>query len=231
MNLSDAAVLIKALESTGSPVTIADARLEDTPIVYCNDAFLKLSGYSLDEIIGKNCRFLQGDDTDRRQVAKLKTAIDAGEDTSVVLLNYTKDGRSFWNDLRISPMFNDDHQLTHFIGFQNDISARLEQERVDLLIEKIENDLERSKLEEERLTKLNTLQQDFIHTASERLQEPALTIQKQLESLLSAPAKTLSDKDAESIKKVLAENSRQLKAIDELLVALHSETKELTNPF
>lgn len=171
MNLSDTAVLIKALASTGSPVTIADARQPDTPIVYCNDAFLKLSGYALNEIIGKNCRFLQGEDTDRRQVAKLKQAINAKEDTSVVLLNYTKDGRSFWNDLRISPMFNDKQELTHFIGFQNDISARLEQERVDLLIEKIEADIERSKQEEMQITRLNEIKSDLLSTAEAILDE------------------------------------------------------------
>ena len=125
MNLSDDNVLIKALGATGSPVTITDARLPDNPIVYCNDAFLTLTGYDREEIIGKNCRFLQGIDTDRRKVAELKQLIDARKDSSVTLLNFTKDGRSFWNDLQISPVFNEKNELTHFIGFQNDIMQRV----------------------------------------------------------------------------------------------------------
>jgi PAS domain S-box-containing protein len=176
MNLSDTAVLIKALASTGSPITITDAQAEDNPIVYCNDAFLTLSGYSRKEIIGKNCRFMQGEGTDRREVSKLRQAIDDTKDTSVVLLNYTKDGVPFWNDLRISPVFNDDHVLTHFIGFQNDISARLEKERVDLLIEKMERDIALSTLEDERLEKLNRMKNSKLSLKSYYLWRSSIVV-------------------------------------------------------
>lgn len=212
MNLSDTAVLIKALASTGSPVTIADARQPDTPIVYCNDAFLKLSGYSLEEIIGKNCRFLQGDGTDRRQVAKLKAAIDAGEDCSVVVLNYTKEGQPFWNDLRISPMFNDTQELTHFIGFQNDISSRLEQERVDLLIEKIEADLERSKQDEARLAQLNEVKSQLIIAAQ--------AISDQLEKLRAVSKAGMSEDANKVLDSITDENDTQIKKLKEIAVTL-----------
>lgn len=219
MNLSDTAVLIKALASTGSPVTIADARQPDTPIVYCNDAFLKLSGYALDEIIGKNCRFLQGEDTDRRQVAKLKQAINANEDTSVVLLNYTKDGRSFWNDLRISPMFNDKQELTHFIGFQNDISARLEQERVDLLIERIEADLERTKQDRVRVAQLDAMRSELIITA-QAVSDQLKKLQAVSEGTVSKEAKDISDA-------ITSGNDAHIKKLEEIITTLQADVQDI----
>ncbi len=78
---------------------ITDPLLKDNPIVYASQGFLQLSGYSLEEVLGRNCRFMQGVDTDRKKVAELHKAITEGVDCSVCLLNYKKDGSTFWNQV------------------------------------------------------------------------------------------------------------------------------------
>ena len=119
----------RALAACSSGIVIADARLPDTPIIYCNPAFERMTGYGPEEISGLNCRFLQGENTDPAAVAQLHDAIQSGEGTHVILRNYRKDGTPFWNDLTISPVHDAKGTLTHFIGVQNDISERIESER------------------------------------------------------------------------------------------------------
>ena len=119
----------RALAACSSGIIIADARLEDTPITYCNPAFERITGYRRDEVMGLNCRFLQGPDTDPAVVGQLHDAIAAGKGVHVQLRNYRKNGAPFWNDLTISPVHDSEGRLTHFIGIQNDISDRIEYER------------------------------------------------------------------------------------------------------
>ncbi len=236
MNFTDKQVLIEALGATGSPVTITDARLPDNPIIFCNDAFLNLTGYSRDEIIGNNCRFLQGIDTDRRKVGELKEAIDAAEDVSVTLLNFKKNGKSFWNDLRVSPVFNEANELTHFIGFQNDITERLEQERIALLTQKLENEIDLMELEKKRLAKLNEVKDDFISIASHQLRTPATAVKQYLGMLDDGVYGDLSLEQTKALKIAERNNERQLSIIDELLkvatldsgkVVMHKRTTNL----
>jgi len=101
-----------------------DPHQADNPIVFANDAFLKLTGYGLDEVVGRNCRFLQGPDTDQDVVAKLRKVIDEQTFGYVEIINYKKDGTPFWNALHISPVYDDDGHLTHFFGSQWDITAQ-----------------------------------------------------------------------------------------------------------
>lgn len=101
-----------------------DPHQADNPIVFANDAFLKLTGYGLDEVVGRNCRFLQGPDTDQDVVAKLREVIDEQTFGYVEIINYKKDGTPFWNALHISPVYDDDGHLTHFFGSQWDITAQ-----------------------------------------------------------------------------------------------------------
>ncbi|MFY7815869.1 MAG: PAS domain S-box protein, partial [Chryseobacterium taeanense] len=93
-------------------------------IVYCNKAFENISGYSHDEIIGHNCRFLQSQDRSQPERQYIKEAIRQGKDSRVEIRNYKKNGDLFWNELFISPVKNDDGVITHFIGVQNDITER-----------------------------------------------------------------------------------------------------------
>ena len=122
----------RALATAGNGVLISDARLPDMPIIYCNDAFSRITGYPAEEVLGKNCRFLQGEDTDREKVRYIREALREGVPSRVVLRNYRKDGSLFWNELTITPIKDPDGVITHFIGVQNDVSALVfEGERKD----------------------------------------------------------------------------------------------------
>ncbi|SHJ34917.1 PAS domain-containing sensor histidine kinase [Pseudozobellia thermophila] len=112
----------RALEVAGNGIIIADAQQPDMPIVYCNNAFTQMTGYKKNEILGKNCRFLQNDDRDQDAVVRMARAIQKGEACRVVLRNYRKDGSMFWNELSITPLYDEDEKLTHFIGVQSDVT-------------------------------------------------------------------------------------------------------------
>jgi PAS domain S-box-containing protein len=117
-----------ALESAGNGIIITDALKKDNPIIYFNSAFEKLTGYSKEDILGHNCRFLQGVDRNQKAFKTLRQAIKNGESCQVTVRNYKKDGTLFWNDLYIMPIINDDGVLTNFIGIQNDVTLRKQAE-------------------------------------------------------------------------------------------------------
>src|SRR3954453_23252973 len=120
----------RAVLATGISFTLADAKAEDLPLVWVNPAFEATTGYSAEEAVGRNCRFLQGPATDRQTVAKLRAALDTGKDISATLLNYRKDGTAFWNQLAMSPVYDADGVLTHFVGVQTDVTERVEADKV-----------------------------------------------------------------------------------------------------
>ena len=113
-----------ALESASNGIIITDALQEDNPIIYFNDAFQKLTGYSSEEIINHNCRFLQGVDRHQASFKILRKAIKNGESCQVTVRNYRKDGTLFWNDLYIMPITNSKGVVTNFIGIQNDVTSQ-----------------------------------------------------------------------------------------------------------
>jgi len=119
----------RAVDAAGEGVVISDARREDAPIIFANEAFLEMTGYEEDEILGRNCRFLQCEETDQRRVAEIREALEAEEPVTVELLNARKEGTRFWNHLSISPVRDETGQLTHFVGFQRDVTRRVEAER------------------------------------------------------------------------------------------------------
>lgn len=114
----------EALQSSGNGIIICDALQKDYPIIYFNPAFQYLTGYSHEEIIGNNCRFLQSDDRDQKGISKMRKAIKNGKSSQIVLRNYKKDGTLFWNELFVNPIRNKDGLVTHYIGIQNDITKR-----------------------------------------------------------------------------------------------------------
>ena len=112
----------RAMAQTRMAICLTDPKQDDNPIVYANRAFRALTGYEEDEIIGRNCRFLQGPQTDEEPLQQLRNAI-AEEDVVVVeLLNYRKDGTSFWNALHLGPIYDDKGELVYFFGSQWDVS-------------------------------------------------------------------------------------------------------------
>ncbi len=112
--------------SVSSGISIAKADQPDMPLFYVNPAFEAMTGYSFEEVQGKNCRFLQGDEHDQPGLTLIREAIKAEREVVAVIRNYRKDGTFFWNELALSPIRNRDGQLTHFVGIQNDVTARME---------------------------------------------------------------------------------------------------------
>jgi phototropin len=115
--------LASTLERIEQSFVITDPSLPDHPIVFASDGFLEFTGYAMDEILGRNCRFLQGPKTDRTAVAKIRQAIDSGSECTVRLLNYTKAGKPFWNMFTLAPVRDDQGVVRFFAGVQVDITA------------------------------------------------------------------------------------------------------------
>ncbi len=131
-----------AVRATRMPMVITDPSQPDNPIVFCNEAFQSLTGYDHSEVIGRNCRFLQGTDTDAAEVEKIRMAIADGESVSVEILNYRKDGSTFWNALYLSPVRNDDGEIQFFFASQLDVTKHVAaKERVSEQRDEIENEV------------------------------------------------------------------------------------------
>lgn len=112
-----------AFERTRMPMVMTDPRQPDNPIVMANAAFLELSGYAAEEVIGRNCRFLQGEGTSPSAVAELRACVREGRECSVEILNYRKDGAPFWSQVHFSPIHDDHGQVAYFFGSQIDVTA------------------------------------------------------------------------------------------------------------
>jgi PAS domain S-box-containing protein len=121
-------IFFAAVETTRMPMIVTDPNSPNNPIIFANQAFLEMTGYEHDEIFGKNCRFLQGVDTDRDVVTSIRNAIKAKQEFSTEILNYRKDGSSFWNALFISPIYNEKGDLIYFFASQLDVSRRRDAE-------------------------------------------------------------------------------------------------------
>lgn len=113
---------LAAFERTPMPMVVTDARQRDQPIVMANQAFLDLCGFSADEVIGRNCRFMQGPGTDAAVIRRIGEAVAAEEALTVELLNYRRDGSSFWNSLQLSPIYDDERRLLYYFASQKDVS-------------------------------------------------------------------------------------------------------------
>ena len=127
----------QAMAQTRMAICLTDPNQDDDPIVFANRAFRELTGYREEEILGRNCRFLQGPDTEEGAVERLRTALKRESVVVVELLNYRKDGTPFWNALHIGPIYNSDGKLLYFFGSQWDVtdvrSARAEEHHAKVL--------------------------------------------------------------------------------------------------
>ena len=115
----------RALREATDGIVIADMAADDGAMIYVNRAFEAITGYSADEALGRNCRFLQNGDRDQPGLAELRRALAEQKPATVALRNYRKDGSLFWNELHLSPLFDDHGRLTHYVGIQHDISERV----------------------------------------------------------------------------------------------------------
>ncbi len=116
------ALLIQAIGMTAEGVAISDPNLPDNPLIFVNEGFETITGYTSEEVIGKNCRFLQGDASDPKASQTIRDAIKEGKSCVVELLNYKKDGSLFWNRLSLSPIRDENGNITNFVGIQSDIT-------------------------------------------------------------------------------------------------------------
>lgn len=136
-------LLERALEASTSSISIVDACKPDTPLIYVNPAFERLTGYSRDEVIGRNCRFLQGKEVAQPGLDEIRAVLREGRAGEALLHNYRKDGTAFWNDMRIAPVHDGQGRLTHFIGIADDITER---RQIDDALRESEERLRRSQL-------------------------------------------------------------------------------------
>lgn len=120
-----------SVERTRMPMVVTDPRQADNPIVLANAAFLKLTGYGAEEVLGRNCRLLQGPETAHGDVDRLVDALREEREATVELLNYRKDGSTFWNQVWLSPVHDDRGQLLYFFGSQLDVTARRRAEALE----------------------------------------------------------------------------------------------------
>lgn len=130
--------LSAAVAATSAGIALSDATQPDLPLVKVNAGFLRLTGYEEEEVIGRNCRFLQGEETSDNAKAALRKALEDRRGIKLRLLNYRKEGSRFWNELTVDPIFGSDRQLHGFVGVQKDVTAETEttsqlNERVELL--------------------------------------------------------------------------------------------------
>ena len=118
-------ILKQAVMDSRDGITISDNGAEDNPLIFVNPAFERLTGYSFEEITNVNCRYLQKNDRDQPELETIHKAVDEGEYCLVTLRNYRKDGTMFWNELSISPIYNEKRIVSHFLGIQKDVTSRV----------------------------------------------------------------------------------------------------------
>jgi PAS domain S-box-containing protein len=123
-------LLERAVTASTNSIVISDPNLPDDPLVYVNPAFEETTGYAAKEALGRNCRFLQGEDRAQPAIAELRTAVREGRQCTAVLRNYRKDGMLFWNELSIYPVLDEERRVSNFVGVQNDITERIRAEEI-----------------------------------------------------------------------------------------------------
>jgi PAS domain S-box-containing protein len=170
-------LIYTAIDASSTGVIITDNRLPDNPIIYSNKAFERITGYCHDEIAGRNCRFLQSHEQDQPARSLIAEAIKKGEHVTVEIKNYRKNGELFWNELSISPVKNENGDITHFIGVQNDITRRKEAE--------VQLESERQRIEEKVKQRTEHLRQneEYLNSVIQTIRESLLVLDPNLRVL------------------------------------------------
>jgi len=196
-----------AIRATRMSMIITDPRRPDNPIVFANDAFLRLTGYERHEVLGKNCRFLQGPKTDKAAVDQIRAAIEDKADVSVDILNYRKDGSTFWNALYISPVSNDKGELQFFFASQLDVSDRKRSEhRITADKDRFEKAVkERTAELEAALEAQTTLLHEVDHRVKNNLQ--------MISSLIIMQSRTIKDEATKRSLKTMLERIEALSTV------------------
>lgn len=145
----NAKLLQLVVDASSDGIVVAEQEGDDNILIYANKAFTELTGYASEDILYRDCRFLQGDDREQPALNAIRQAIANGEHSRQVLRNYRKDGSLFWNELSITPVRNDANKLMYYIGIQKDVTAQV---RTEERIRELENALAAA---EARITELS----------------------------------------------------------------------------
>jgi len=119
----------RAMDEAPVGVIISNPALPDNPVVYANAAFERITGYPIEDVVGRNCRFLQGENTDPETVDRMRRAIENLDPVTVEVRNYRRNGEEFWNQVTIAPLYDEDGDPSHYVGFQQDVTDRKRAER------------------------------------------------------------------------------------------------------
>ena len=130
----NAKLLQLVIEASNDGIVVAEQEGDDNILIYANPAFERLTGYAVDDILYRDCRFLQGEDRDQPALQAIREAVKNNQPCRQIIRNYRKDGTPFWNVLSITPVFNEADQLTYFIGIQKNVTAEVDAlQRVEAL--------------------------------------------------------------------------------------------------
>ncbi|WP_166365405.1 PAS domain-containing protein [Pseudomonas akapageensis] len=132
----NAKLLQRMIDASNDGIVVAEQEGDDNILIYVNPAFERLTGYQANDILYRDCRFLQADDRDQPARALIREALKNGTPCRRILRNYRKDGSAFWNELSITPVYNESDQLMYFIGIQKDVSQQVEAEQRVIELEK-----------------------------------------------------------------------------------------------
>lgn len=204
-------LLETAIASSTNGIVIADATEQDLPLIFVNRAFERMSGYSADEAVGRNCRFLQGEEKQQKGLDILRQALNDGEPCNVILHNFRKDGTPFWNELHIAPIRDDKGTLTHFVGVQTDVTRRIEAEEARA---KLAREL---RTRNKKLAELNELKNELLGMAAHDVRNPLTTIKWNADMLLDGLAGPLTDKQAQLTGRIKSTGDYMLHLVNELL--------------
>ncbi len=193
-------LMARAIEEIDLGITISDGKQRHQPLIFCNQAFIELSGRYMEEILGFSCNFMQGPETDPNTVKALSDAIHNQESITVEILNYKKDGESFWNELSLNPIFSNDGSLKYYVGIQNDITDR---------------------------KRIEAMKKEFISTVSHELRTPLTSIHGSLGLINDLYEKDENSEEKELLS-VAYRNSERLKfLVDDILDTEKLEAGEM----
>ena len=210
-------LLQRAFASAQNGITIGRVGDGDIPLIYANQAFYRLTGYSPEEVMGKDCRLLQGRLTAQPGLTELRAALAQGREATVLLRNYRKDGTEFWNELTVSPVLNDSGQATHYVGIQNDVTER---KNAALAIDELNRSLSRRGQE---LELANESLRSFSSSASHDLRAPLSSI-KGFSALLKKAIDAPPDSRAQHYMARIDANTRRMEQVIEALLQLARST-------
>jgi PAS domain S-box-containing protein len=210
-----------AIANVTSGVTIADARQPDLPLIYVNQGFQNITGYSAREAVGRSCRFLQSQDRSQPALEKLRNALREGNPCVVTIRNYKKDGQLFYNELHISPVRNDEGELTHFVGIQLDVTEQVQAQ------ESLQRSEARYRQALEREQELNEIRARFISMVSHEFRTPITAIQASAALLKRLGDKLAPEKQERHHANIDASLKRMNRLLDDVLFFSRSEADRI----